>query len=127
MKKYSFFILLTGFFLFSLALSPSPSQAKKPFKSLSLKADGADTNKAAEINNDGTRHFFGRHWTESGEFFENALKIDPNLAEAHFNLALVLHKTNKHGEAAKHFKKAAKLAPNDPRIQNSEILKGHIE
>lgn len=125
MKKYSFFMLLTGFFLFSLALSPS--LAKKPFRTLALKAAGADNNKAAEINNDAIKHFSSKHWTEAGEFFEDALKIDPDLAEAHFNLALVHHKKNRHKEAAEHFKKAAELAPNDSRIQNSEILKEHIK
>tara|TARA_B100000315_G_scaffold23860_2_gene20636 strand:- start:1959 stop:2342 length:384 start_codon:yes stop_codon:yes gene_type:complete len=127
MKKYVFFILSTGFFLFSFALAPSPSLAKKPYRTLALKAAGAENNKAAEINNEGIRHFTEKHWTESGEFFEDAVKTDPNLAVAHFNLALVHHKKNRHKEAAGHFKKAAELAPNDSRIQNSEILKEHIK
>jgi len=127
MKKNAFFILSTGFFLFSFALAPSPSLAKKPFRTLALKAAGAENNKAAKINNDGIRHFSAKHWTESGEFFEDALKVDPNLAEAHFNLALVHHKKNRHKEAAEHFKKAAELASDDSRIQNSEILKEHIK
>ncbi len=127
MKKYVFFILSTGFFLFSFALAPSPSSAKKPLRTLALKAAGAENNKAAEINDEGIRHFSEKHWTEAGEFFEDALKIDPNLAEAHFNLALVHHAKNRHKEAAEHFKKAAELAPNDSRIQNSEILKEHIK
>ena len=127
MRKYVLFMLSIGFFLFSFALAPSPSLAKKPFRTLALKASGAENNKAAEINNEGITHFSSKHWTESAEFFEDALKIDPKLAEAHFNLALVHHQKNRHKEATEHFKKAAELAPNDSRIQNSEILKDHIK
>tara|TARA_B100000315_G_scaffold223372_1_gene228109 strand:+ start:651 stop:1130 length:480 start_codon:yes stop_codon:yes gene_type:complete len=109
-----------------LSLSANPSAAKEPFRKMALEASGAENNKAVEINNDGVRHFSGKHWTESAEFFEDALKINPNLAEAHFNLGLVLHKKNKHKEAADHFRKAAELAPKDKRIGDSEILKEHM-
>ena len=125
--KKCLFYTIYRFFPVFLCITPSPSLAKKPFRTLALKAAGAENNKAAKINNDGIRHFSGKHWTESGEFFEDALKVDPNLAEAHFNLALVHHKKNRHKEAAEHFKKAAELAPDNSRIQNSEILKEHIK
>ena len=49
MKKNAFFILFTCFFLLSFALAPSPSLAKKPFRTLALKAAGAENNKAAKI------------------------------------------------------------------------------
>lgn len=124
MKRFIPLLLFASFAL--LCYSADPSIAKEPFKSLALKASGADSNKAAEINNDGVRHFHSRHWTESAEYFEEALKIDPKLAEAHFNLALVLHKKKRHKEATEHFRKTAELAPKDSRIQNSEILKDHV-
>tara|TARA_B100002003_G_C13848974_1_gene416244 strand:+ start:137 stop:622 length:486 start_codon:yes stop_codon:yes gene_type:complete len=120
--------LITGALLFLfllLSLSANPSAAKEPFRKMALEAKGAEKNKAAEINNDGVRHFSGKHWTESSEFFRDALKINPNLAEAHFNLGLVLHKKNKHKKASDHFRKASELAPDDPRIRDSEILKEH--
>jgi Tfp pilus assembly protein PilF len=127
MKNLLMFTILAVIML-SSHLAVTDSFAKEPFKSLALEAAGADNNKAAEINNDGVRHFRGgRHWTEAGEFFEEALKKDPNLAEAHFNLGLVHHKKGRHGKAKEHFKKAAELAPNNSKIQNSEILKEHIK
>lgn len=127
MKQLLALLISVGFIFASSTLVADAAQ-KKPYKSLALEAAGADKNKAAEINNDGVRHFRGgRHWSEAGGFFEDALKIDPNLAEAHFNLALVHNKKNRHGKATEHFKKAAELAPNDARIQNSEILKSHIK
>ena len=124
MKKFIVPALLVVFFI--LFASPNTSMAKQPFRKMALEAKGAEKNKAAEINNDGIKHFSSKHWTESAEFFEDALKIDPNLAEAHFNLGLVKHKKNKHKEASDHFKKAAELAPDDQRIRDSEILKNHI-
>ena len=109
-----------------LSISANPSIAKEPFRKMAIETTGAENNKAAETNNDGVRHFtMGKHWTEAGEFFKDALKIDPNLAEAHFNLGLVLHKKNKHKAAAKHFRKASDLAPKDKRIRDSEIFKEH--
>mgnify|MGYP001426564242 FL=1 len=124
MKRFVTPVLLVLFLL--LSLPANTSIAKEPFRKMALEAKGAEKNKAAEINNDGVRHFSGKHWTESSEFFEDALKIDHKLAEAHFNLGLVLHKKNKHKEAADHFRKAVELAPKDKRIRNSEILKEHM-
>lgn len=127
MKQILALLISVGFIFASNTLVADAAK-KQPYKSLALEAAGADKNKGAEINNDGVRHFRGgRHWTEAGGYFEEALKADPNLAEAHFNLALVHHKKERHGKATEHFKKAAKLAPNDKRIQNSELLKGHIK
>ena len=128
MGKQIALLLATAFILSSSILVTDSLAGEKPYKSLALEAPGADKSKAAETNNDGVRHFRGgRHWTEAGEYFEDALKKDANLAEAHFNLALVHHKKNRHGKATKHFKKAAKLAPNDSRIQDSKLLKEHIK
>ena len=124
MKRFITTVLLVLFLL--LSFSTNSSMAKEPFRKMALEAKGAEKNKAAEINNAGVRHFSGKHWTESSEFFEDALKIDPDLAEAHFNLGLVLHKKNKHKAAAEHFRKAAELAPDDKRIRDSEILKEHL-
>lgn len=128
MGKQIALLLATVFILSSSILATDSLAGKKPYKSLALEAAGADKSKAAETNNDGVRHFRGgRHWSEAGEFFEEALKKDPNLAEAHFNLALVHHKKGRHGKAKEHFKKAAELAPGNEKIQSSKVLKEHIK
>ena len=128
MGKQIALLLLAGFIVSSNILVTDSLAGEKPYKSLALEAAGADKSKAAETNNDGVRHFRGgRHWTEAGEYFEDALKKDPNLAEAHFNLALVHHKKGRHGKAKEHFKKAAELAPGDERIQSSKVLKEHLK
>lgn len=126
MGKHLALLLATAFILSPQAVVAA-ADSKTPYKNMAIEATGADKSKAAEINNDGVRHFHGRHWSESGEYFENALKKDPNLAEAHFNLGLVHHKKGRHGKAKEHFKKAAELAPGNERIQNSKVLKEHLK
>ncbi len=57
--------------------------------------------------------------------FRKAIEAAPNLAEAHFNLALALDKQGKHEDATTHFKKAAELAPTNVQIAESPVLKKH--
>jgi tetratricopeptide (TPR) repeat protein len=65
------------------------------------------------INDEGVGHYKQGHW-------------DANLAEAHYNLALSLDKMGKHEDATGSFKKAAELAPTNPAIKDSPILKKHL-
>ncbi len=76
-------------------------------------------------NDDGMSHFRQGHFDTSTEFFQAAIKAAPDLAEAHFNLALALDQMGKHPEATEQFAKAKELAPNNPKITGNEILKKH--
>jgi Tfp pilus assembly protein PilF len=77
-------------------------------------------------NDEGVGHYKQGHWDVSEGHFRKAITADPNLAEAHYNLALTLDKMGKHEEATTEFKKAAELAPTNPAIKDSAILKKHI-
>jgi Flp pilus assembly protein TadD len=77
-------------------------------------------------NDEGVGHYKQGHWNVSEGHFRKAIKADSNLAEAHYNLGLALDKMGKHDEATTEFKKAAELAPNNPAIKDSAILKKHI-
>ena len=59
--------------------------------------------------------------------FIKAVEADPASAEAHYNLALALDKTDKHMEAANEFLMAQDLGKDNPDIQNSKILQGHLK
>ena len=59
----------------------------------------------------------------AGERFEAALLLDQKLAEAHYNLAIVLDGQGKHADALRHLKEAAALAPNNPAIMRSEFYR----
>ena len=80
---------------------------------------------AAE-NDEGVNHYQQEHWDVAQEHFNKALAINADLPEGHYNLALALDKLGNHGEATKHFKMAVNLAPEDPRIKDSGILKAHV-
>ena len=88
-----------------------------------LATDGAT---GAEENAEGVNHYQQGHWDVAQEHFNKALAINPDLPEAHYNLALSLDKLGNHGEATNHFKMALNLAPEDPRIKDSGILKAHV-
>ena len=77
-------------------------------------------------NDEGVGHYKQGHWDVASDWFKKAVKADPNLAEAHYNLALSLDKMGKHEDATASFKKAADLAPTNPAIKDSTILKKHV-
>ena len=77
-------------------------------------------------NDEGVGHYKQGHWDVATDWFKKAVKADPNLAEAHYNLALSLDKMGKHEDATAAFKKAAELAPANAAIKDSAILKKHL-
>jgi len=76
-------------------------------------------------NDEGVGHYKQGHWDVAEGHFQKAIKADPNLAEARYNLGLTLDKMGKHDAATAAFKKAVELAPANPAIKDSEILKKH--
>jgi len=66
---------------------------------------------AAKANSMGIAHYklgedeYG-HWYTAKDYFEDAIKAEPQRAEPHFNLALTLDKLGEHAEATAEFKKA---------------------
>ena len=81
---------------------------------------------ACHFNVDGISHFKEGHWDVAAKHFSDAVKADPNFAEAHYNLALSLDKQGKHEDATEHFKMALKHGAKNEMIQKSEILKHHV-
>jgi Flp pilus assembly protein TadD len=100
---------------------------RDPVLDMVLKSPDEMASKPAGLKNDeGVSHFVQSHWDASADFFRQAVKADPNMAEAHFNLALALDQMGNHPEASEHFTKAHELAPSNPKIAENEILKKHI-
>lgn len=61
---------------------------------------------------------------EALKCFKKAFEIDPSLAEAHLNYAIILFKTSssRHSEAEEHFKKALELKPEMGLIHKNYAL-----
>ena len=102
----------------------------KPAVTVSGSADTALMSPASSPgradNDEGVGHYKQGHWDVATDWFKKAVKADANLAEAHYNLALSLDKMGKHEDATAAFKKAADLAPANPTIKDSPILKKHL-
>jgi Flp pilus assembly protein TadD len=87
----------------------------------------APASSAARMENDeGVGHYQQGHWDVAMEHYQKAAKADPTSAVVQYNVALTLDKMGKHEDATASFKKALELAPNDPAIKDSEILKKHV-
>jgi Tfp pilus assembly protein PilF len=106
----------------------APRLPESPVGRMAIAApEGYANGSAAARNQDGIDHLLREHWEKAAADFRRALETDPDLAAAHFNLALALDQEGKHEEAAEHFKKAIQLDPSDPMLSGNEILKKHLQ
>ncbi|MGH7165659.1 MAG: tetratricopeptide repeat protein [Nitrospiraceae bacterium] len=76
---------------------------------------------------EGNHLFAAGQWEPSKQRYEAAIKAQPTLAEAHYNLALALERLGNRAEAKKHYLEAANLAPGHKVIWNSPPLRKHGE
>jgi len=128
MKNFATFLLGCSIcFSLTFCYGGSGGPPKSPAVGMALEAPSGSANREAAMKNDeGLGHLKQEHWETSAGYFQDAIKLDPNLAEAHFNLALAYDEMGKHGEASDQFKKAKELAPNNPKIVDNDILKKHL-
>jgi Tfp pilus assembly protein PilF len=80
---------------------------------------------AAAANEDGIKFFYARQWDAAKAKFEEAIKAQPTLAEAHYNLGLVYDALRNDREARKHFIEASNLAPGNKEIWNAPPFREH--
>ena len=77
---------------------------------------------AARHNDEGVKAYSQGQMDDAKQHFEAAIKASSRLAEAHYNLGMVLHKMGLDGEANPHFMKAADWAPGNEVIWSSPPL-----
>ena len=82
---------------------------------------------AAMHNAEGIKAFNKNDLKGAEAHFREAVAVDKKLAEAHYNLAITLHKMGNHGEASGHFGHALKYGKENPEIRDSKVLKGHLK
>ena len=86
---------------------------------LPLRAPTGTPPAAAAAVDAGNSLFGAGQWEQAKTQYETALKGHPTLAEAHYDLALVLDRLGSKAEAMTHYKEAANLAPGNRVIWNA--------
>lgn len=79
---------------------------------------------AARHNAEGMQAYDQRQWESAKQHFAAALQSSPSLAEAHYNLGMVLYRMGAEGDARPHFMRAADLAPGNEVIWSSPPFSG---
>ncbi len=77
---------------------------------------------AVAAMDEGNRLFRAKHYAEARAQYESALRVQPTLAEAHYNLARSLDYLGDPTGARKHYLEAANLAPGHKVIWDSPPL-----
>lgn len=91
---------------------------------VTILAAPADTSpKAAPYMSEGDRLFKANDWAGASQAYQNAAAQQPDLAEAHYNLAVSLDRMGNKAEAKKHYITAANLAPGNRVIWDSPPLR----
>lgn len=72
---------------------------------------------------EGNRLFALNQFAASKVQYESAIQSQPDLAEAHYNLALALDRLGKPQQAREHYIQAANLAPGHKVIWDSPVLR----
>lgn len=83
--------------------------------------------KAESHISEGIEHYAQGHWEVAKKHFSAGEQADPQSAEAHYDLALVLDKIGDHADATTHFQKAHDLGKANAAIHDSEILRKHLK
>lgn len=88
-----------------------------------LPAPAGTSARAAPFMSEGDRHFLAKDWAGAIQAYQSAVAQQPDLAEAHYNLAVALDRMGDHTEARKHYLTAANFAPGHKVIWDSPPLR----
>lgn len=92
-------------------------------KRMALSAPAGTNAAAARHNDEGIHAYQQSQWESAKQHFEAAITASPELAEAHYNIGMVLYRLKAMQEGDAHFIKAANLAPGHKIIWDSPPLK----
>lgn len=94
-------------------------EKKDPKAVLTLQAPSGAPAAAVTAVEEGNKLFAQGQWEPAKAQYEAAIKVQPELAEAHYDLALTLDRLGNKKEATAHYKEAANLAPGNQVIWNA--------
>ncbi|MCS6325545.1 MAG: tetratricopeptide repeat protein [Nitrospira sp.] len=103
----------------TVALSACASKATPQ-----LLAAPSTAREGAKVQNDrGIRAYQEGHMNQARQYFEAAITVEPDLAEAHYNLGMTLYRLGMVGDGDHHFIQAANLAPGNKTIWDAPPLR----
>ncbi|MBL7010292.1 MAG: tetratricopeptide repeat protein, partial [Candidatus Marinimicrobia bacterium] len=117
-------------------LNPDWSKAKY-FKALIAKIEGryndaftlfedvrkTNPNDRVMLKQFGQTHYFSENWTQAHSIYIDVLRIDPEDADAHYNLMLINRKLGDLGQAKYHSEKYLKYKPDEQARSISQIAR----
>ena len=120
----------------ALELKPDWSKAKF-FKALIAKMEGhydeavsmfesvrkTNPNDRVMLKHFGQTHYFAENWTHAHSIYNDVLRIDPEDADAHYNLMLINRKLGDMGQAKYHSEKYLKYKPDEQARSISQIAR----
>lgn len=109
-----------------LMISGCAGSKRNAAASLPLAAPAGTPEAAATAVDEGNKLFAQGRWVEARSRYEAAIKVEPALAEAHYDLALALERLGRQEEATAHYKEAATLAPGNKVIWNAPPFR-HVD
>ena len=115
--RRSLWVLLVGLLVSGCAAATAPERT--------LRAPSGTIPAAASAMEEGNRLFAARQWEEAKAQYEAAIKAQPSLAEAHYNLAVVIEILGDDATARRHYVEAANLAPGHKIIWDSPPFRRH--
>lgn len=105
--------------LFLGACASTPEPVKHPTLNAPVNASPG----VRSAMNEGNQLFASGRWAAAKAQYEKVLQEQKTVAEAHYNLGLVLDRLGKREEARPHYMEAANLAPGNQVIWNSPVLR----
>jgi Tfp pilus assembly protein PilF len=107
--------------LMAVVLAGCASERQAPVET--LRAPSGTAVSLTELMERGNREFAARNWSAAKDTYVAVIRMDPALAEAHYNLGLTLERLGDPTEARKHYVQAANLAPGNKIIWNAPPLR----
>lgn len=97
-----------------VAITPSYTRATPPVvPAATTPTVSAATSQAIELYNQGLKAFRENSRDAALSCFQRALSIDPNLADAHYNLAVLYMQQDRLADSMKHFREVIRIRPGD--------------
>ena len=115
--RWTLLIILSGWLISACAMTAHEERT--------LRAPAGALPAAVTAMEEGNKLFAARKWDAAKAQYEAAIKAQPSLAEAHYNLAMVIENLGDEATARRHYVEAANLAPGHKIIWDSPPFRMH--